>query len=313
MKHYFMMGSRLQGLEIFVSVAQERGFSAAARKLGVSPSAVSQAVRALERRVGATLLVRTTRSVNLTEAGQQLFARVAPALNDASAALNDLTQSRGKVKGTLRLTVGRVALPQIVEPVLPLLLAEHPELTVEVSVDDRVVDIVAQGFDAGIRLEEAIEPDLGAARLAEPFRFVVVGAPSYFSRCGRPEQPKDLIHHDCIGFRKSSGYLYRWEFERGQREEAVAVQGRLVCNDAALMLHSAVQGLGLAYLMEPQVGPLLARGELEIVLEDYAPRVPGWFLCFARGAERQPKLRAFIDAARQVLSPKGRRSRPSRR
>jgi DNA-binding transcriptional LysR family regulator len=307
MKHSFMIGSQLHGLETFVAVARERGFSAAARKLGISPSAASQAVRALERRVGAALLARTTRSVNLTEAGQQLFARVAPALHDATAALNEVTESRGAVKGTLKLTVGRIVLPLAVEPVLPVLLAAHPDLSVEVSVDDRLVDIVEQGFDAGVRLEESIEPDLGAARLVPPFRFVVAGAPSYLARHGRPKQPKALLDHDCIGFRKASGILYRWEFERAGREESVAVRGRLVCNDGALMLQAARAGLGLAYLMEPHAAPFVERGELELVLEDYAPRVPGLFLYFARGSERQPKLRAFIDAAKQVFS------RPARR
>jgi DNA-binding transcriptional LysR family regulator len=301
---------QLQGLETFIAVAQERGFSAAARKLGVSASAASQAVRALEERVGVSLLVRTTRSVNLTEAGQQLLGRVAPALAEARAALGELTQEQGGVRGTLRLTVGRVMAPLVVEPVLPALLAAHSELMVDVSVDDRLVDIVAEGFDAGVRLEEAIEPDLTAARLHAPFRFVVVGAPSYLARRGRPKQPKDLLRHDCVGFRfGDSGTRYRWELERGGREETVSVSGRVVCNDSAMMVRLAAAGLGLAYLAEPEVAPYVARGELELVLEDYAPRVAGLFLYFPRGAERQPKLRAFIDTARRVLGPSERKRR----
>lgn len=305
------MDAPLQGLETFVAVARARGFSAAARKLGVSASAASQAVRALEERVGVTLLVRTTRSVNLTEAGQRLLSRVAPALAEARAALSDLTREGEAVRGTLRLTVGRVVAPLVVEPVLPALLAAHPELAVEVSVDDRFVDIVAEGFDAGVRLEEAIEPDLTAARLVAPFRFVIVGAPSYLARRGYPQQPQDLLAHDCLCFRHSnSAALYRWELERAGREETVAVSGRVICNDSSMMVRSAVAGLGLAYVMEPEARPYVERGELELVLEDYAPRVPGLFLYFPRGAERQPKLRAFIDLARQCLSapaPKKRR------
>lgn len=294
----------LQGLETFVVVAQERGFSAAARKLGVSPSAASQAVRALEERVGVSLLVRTTRSVNLTEAGQQLLARVAPALAEARSALGELNQSSAAVRGTLRLTVGRVMCPLAVEPVLPVLLAAHPELTVDVSVDDSFVNIVERGFDAGVRLEEAIEPDLTAARLLPPFRFVIAAAPSYLARRGRPKQPKDLLAHDCICFRFGSGTsLYRWELERAGREETVSVSGRLVCNDSSMMVRSAVAGLGLAYLAEPEAAAYVACGQLELVMEDYAPRVAGLFLYFPRGAERQPKLRAFIDTARQVLQP----------
>lgn len=303
-----MTTGQLQGLETFVVVAQERGFSAAARKLGVSASAASQAVRALEERVGVSLLVRTTRSVNLTEAGRQLLTRVAPALAEARAALGELNHVAGSVRGTLRLTVGRIMCPLVVEPVLPALLAEHPALVVDVSVDDRFVDIVEEGFDAGVRLEEAIEPDLTAARLLAPFRFVVVGAPAYLARRGRPKAPLDLLDHECIGFRFSRGAaLYRWELERAGREETVAISGRLTCNDSSMMVRAAVAGLGLAYLAEPEAAPYVARGQLELVLEDYAPRVPGIFLYFPRGAERQPKLRAFIDTARRVLRPPGKR------
>jgi DNA-binding transcriptional LysR family regulator len=312
-----MLG-QLNGLEVFVTVAEKRGFSAAARGLGISASAASQAVRALEERLGVALLVRTTRSVNLTEAGQQLLARVAPALGETHAALRDVKQALGRVQGTFKLTVGRVNVPLVVEPLLGPLLADYPELTIEVSVNDRFVDIVKEGFDAGIRLEEAIEPDLAAVRLLPPFRLLVVGAPSYLARCGRPKTPRDLLDHDCITYRlPGTGSTYRWELERAGREEQVAVTGRIVCNDSTLMRRAALDGLGLAYLLEPEAAPLVARGELEIVLEDYAPRVPGLFLYFARGAERQPKLRAFIDTARKVLvttspgSPSGRAGRRS--
>lgn len=298
-----MIAGQLQGLETFVAVAQERGFSAAARKLGVSPSAASQAVRALEARVGVSLMVRTTRSVNLTEAGKQLLARVAPALAEARAALSEANQTRGLVQGRLRLTVGRVSLPLVVEPVLGQLFVEHPQLEVEISVDDRLVNIVEHGFDAGIRLEESIEPDFAAVRLLNPFRLVIVGSPSYFAKHGKPKKPRDLLEHDCITFRLGSGGLHRWELERAGREETVAVRGRLVCNDTALMLRAARAGLGLAYLFEPEAEPFMARGELVSVLDDYAPRVPGLFLYFPRGAERQAKLRAFIDTSRRVLRP----------
>jgi len=303
MKLTFMILGQLQGLEVFVSVAEARGFTAAARKLGISASAASQAVRALESRLGVTLLLRTTRSVNLTEAGQRLLARLAPALGEARAALSEVGEGRGVVQGTFRLTVGRSVVPFVVEPVLGPLLAAHPRLSVEISVDDRLVDIVKDGFDAGIRLEEAIVPDLMAVRLLPAFRLVIAGAPSYFEKHGRPRRPRDLLAHDCITFRLSqTGALYSWELERGKREESVAVSGRLICNDSALMMRAARKGLGLAYLMELEARPLVERGELSLVLEEYAPRVPGLFLYFPRGAERQPKLRAFIDTARRVLS-----------
>lgn len=298
-----MLG-QLQGLEVFVTVAESRGFSAAARKLGISASAASQAVKALEERLGVTLLVRTTRSVNLTEAGQQLLRRVGPALTETTAALRDAKESRQRVQGTFRITVGRVSLGLVVEPVLPVLLERHPQLSVEVSVDDRFVDIVKDGFDAGIRLEEAIEPDLAAVRLLPPFRLVVAGAPAYLAKHGRPKKPRDLLSHQCITYRSASGSTFRWDLERNGREEHVAVTGRLVCNDSTLLRRAARDGLGLAYLFEQEAAPLVARGELELVLEDYAPRVPGLFLYFPRGAEKQPKLRAFIDTARQVLGRK---------
>jgi DNA-binding transcriptional LysR family regulator len=303
MKENFKMLGQLHGLEVFVAVAEERGFSAAARKLGVSPSAASQAVRALEGRLGATLLVRTTRSVNLTEAGQRLLARVAPALAEARAGLADVQDARGRVRGTFRLTVGRVALPLVAEPLLGPLLTRYPELSVEVSVDERLVDIVKEGFDAGVRLEEAIEPDLKAVRLLPAFRLLVVASPAYLELRGCPKQPRDLLAHDCILYRlPATGAIYRWELERAGREETVAVKGRFVCNDSSLMLQAALGGLGLAYLLEPQARPSIERGDLKIVMEDYAPRVAGLFLYFPRGAERQPKLRAFIDTARQILA-----------
>jgi DNA-binding transcriptional LysR family regulator len=299
------MLSQLQGLEVFVAVAQERGFSAAARKLGVSPSAASQAVRGLEERLGVTLLLRTTRSVNLTEAGQQLLARVSPALSETHAALREVKQALGRVQGTFRLTAGRVTVPLVVEPLLGPLLARYPELSIEVSADDRFVDLVEEGFDAGIRLEEAIEPDLTAVRLSPPFRLVVAGAPRYLEKHGRPKKPRDLLAHECITYRlPGTGATYRWELERGGREEQVAVRGRLICNDSTLMRRAALDGLGLAYLLEPEAAPYVARGELSLVLEDYAPRVAGLFLYFPRGAEKQPKLRAFIDTARRVLGEK---------
>jgi DNA-binding transcriptional LysR family regulator len=295
------MLEQLQGLEIFVTVANLRGFSRAARKLGITPSAASQAVKGLEERLGVTLLVRTTRSVNLTEQGLRLLQRVAPALTEASAALRDAKESREGVQGTFRLTVGRVTVPLVVEPLLGPLLTRHPDLAVEVSVDDRFVDIVKEGFDAGIRLEEAIEPDLAAVRLLPPFRLVVAAAPAYLERHGRPKRPRELLAHECIAYRLPGGSTYRWELERGGRVEQVAVKGRFVCNDSTLMRRAALDGLGLAYLFEPEAAPYVARGELSLVLEEYCPRVPGLFLYFPRGAEKQPKLRAFIDTARQVL------------
>jgi DNA-binding transcriptional LysR family regulator len=291
----------LNAIQAFVAVAEVRGFSGAARTLAVSPSALSQAVRGLEQRLGLPLLVRTTRSVNLTEAGKKFYERVAPALRETMAAIADATGAGDVVQGVLRITAGRVAVPLVIDPVLAPLLAAHPLLSVEVAVEDRFVDIVSAGFDAGVRLSEAIDPDLTAVRLTPPFRFVVAGAPRYLAARGRPRRPRDLLKHDCIGFRRSAtGTLYAWEFERRGRAETVAVRGRFASNDPDLMLRAARAGLGLVYLNEQQLAPAVARGELELVLEDHAPRVPGFFLYFPSRAQHQPKIRAFIEVARRL-------------
>jgi DNA-binding transcriptional LysR family regulator len=293
--------TQLNGLVAFMTVAEKRGFSAAARSLGVSPSALSQSIRSLEARVGVPLFVRTTRSVSLTEAGERLLARSGPSLREAMAAVEEASTASDAVTGRLRLTVPHIAVPLVIEPVLPLLRQRHPQLSLEIDVENRNVDIVAEGFDAGIRLSESVERDMVAVRVSPPFRFVVVGAPSYLKARGRPKAPKELLAHECIGYRFfSSGTLYQWEFERRGQELQVAVRGGLVCNDARLMTRAAAAGLGLAYVTEHSVATELQSGELEAVLEDYAPEVPGYFLYFPSRAQKLPKLRALIDALRQA-------------
>lgn len=291
-----------RGTQAFVAVAAHQSFSAAARALGVTPSALSQSVRAFEARLGVPLFVRTTRSVGLTDAGRRLYERLRRALAEADAALDEARGSADVAQGTLRISSGRLTVPLVIEPVLGPLLAEHPRLSVEVSVDDRFVDIVAGGFDAGIRLSEAIEPDYAVVRLTPPFRLLVAGSPGYFARHGRPRRPNDLLAHDCINFRMpSTGAFYAWEFERRGREQVVAVKGRVSCNDGALMLNAALAGLGLVYLHEQALAPHVASGALDIVLADYAVSVPGFFLYFPQRSSQQPKLRAFIDVARRTL------------
>lgn len=288
---------QLNGLMAFLAVADKRGFSAASRALGVSPSALSQAVRGLEARMGTPLLVRTTRSVNLTDAGRRLRERVGPSLHEALAAVEEVQGGADRVTGTLRLTVPRIAVPLVIEPVVPGLMARHPELEVDVSVDDRNVDIVADGYDAGVRLSESVEKDLVAVRVTPPFRFIMVGSPAYLARKGRPQRPKDLLAHDCIGFRRSStGQRYAWELEKGGREYRMAVRGPLVTNDAALMVAAARWGAGLAYVSEQTAAADLEAGTLEEVLPDYAPGVPGLFLYFPARSQRLPRLRALVEA-----------------
>lgn len=212
----------------------------------------------------------------------------------------------GEVAGTLRLTVGRVAVPLVVEPVLEKLLSLHPRLAVDVSVDDRFVDIVAERFDAGVRLSESIEPDLAAVRITPPFRFVVVASPAYLARRGTPTNPGDLIAHDAIVYRSpTTGALQRWDLERAGRTRLVAMSGRVTCNDARLLVRGALDGLGLAYIDEHSVQPHLASGALRIVLDAWAPEVPGFFVYFPRGARGAPKLKAFLEVARKVLAAAG--------
>jgi DNA-binding transcriptional LysR family regulator len=296
---------QLNGLMAFLAVADKRGFSAAARALGVSPSALSQAVRGLEARMGMPLLVRTTRSVNLTDAGRRLRERAGPALHEALAAVEEVQGGMDHVAGTLRLTVPRISVPLVIEPVVPGLLARHPELSVDVSVDDRNVDIVADGYDAGVRLSEFVEKDLVAVRVTPPFRFIMVGSPAYLARKGRPLRPRDLLGHDCIGFRmSSSGQRYVWELEKGGREYRMAVRGPFVTDDAALMVAAARWGAGLAYVNEQAAAADLKAGTLEQVLPDYGPVVPGLFLYFPARAQRLPKLRVLVDAMTARLSRK---------
>jgi DNA-binding transcriptional LysR family regulator len=299
------MMHEIRGAQAFVSVAESKSFTAAARSLGVTPSAVSQAVSALETRIGVPLFVRNTRSVRLTEVGQRLVERLRPALHAATSAIEEARGALDVAQGTLRITAGRITAPLVIEPVLPRLLQMHPKLSVEVSIDDRFVDILEAGFDAGIRLNEAIAADFTIVRLTPPFRLLVAGAPGYIKSRGRPRRPADLVNHDCINYRMgSTGTFYAWEFARRGRAQQVAVKGRFACNDGPTMVHAAIAGLGLVYMQEQVLQPHVARGELEVVLEDYAALEAGFFLYFPRRAGLQPKLRAFIEVARQVLRPR---------
>jgi len=295
-----------RGIQAFVTVAEHRSFSAAARALAVTPSALSQAVRAFEDRVGVPLLSRTTRSVSLTDAGRRLLTRLTPVLHEAEAALEEARGSTDLAQGTLRISVGGLVAPLVIEPVIGKLLAAHPGLSIEISVDDRFVDIVAGGFDAGIRVRGFIEHDFTIVRLTPPFRFVVAGAPSYLDRRGRPVRPRDLLGHDCINYRRSgTGTFAAWKFERRGQKQEVAVSGRIACNEGSLIQNMALAGHGLLYLPEPALVPHLESGALEVVLQDYAVLISGFFLYFPRRTGLQPKLRAFIEIAKELLGARG--------
>ena len=292
----------LNALSAFLSVARKRSFAAAARELGVSTSALSQSVRQLEARLGVTLLTRTSRTVALTDAGQRLLENAGPAVEQALESLKTVAARPGEVTGRVRLSVPTAAVPLILAPLLPAFAERHPKVEVEVFVENRFVNMVAEGLDAGIRLSEAIERDMVQVRLTDPGRFVIAGAPSYLARRGTPQEPRDLLDHACIGIRSStSGARYAWELERGKRSWRVPVQGPITTNDPDLMRALAVAGVGLVYAFEPQIADELRRGTLRLVLEQYAAAVPGFFLYFPSRAQVSPALRAFVATAREVM------------
>ena len=288
-------------LGAFLTVARHRSFSGAARELGVSRSAVSQAVRQLEEQLRVVLLARTTRSVSLTDPGRRLVDGAGPSLGQVVAALAEVGAQPGEAVGRLRLSVPRAAVPFVIDPVLAAFRARHPRVEVEIVLEERLVDIVAEGYDAGVRLSEAIQRDMVQVRLTDSFRFVVVGAPAYLERHGVPERPEDLLRHECITFRsQTTGALYAWELERGKRSWRVPVRGGVVSSDARLSASLAEQGLGLAYTLEPMVAESLRAGRLQRVLERYAPTVPGFFLYFPSVARRSAPLRLFVEVAKEL-------------
>lgn len=291
----------LNALNAFLAVARQRSFAAAARHLGVSTSAVSQSVRQLEARLGVALLTRTSRTVALTEAGQRLLEHSGAAVDQALEALKTATARPGEVTGRLRLSVPSVAVPLILDRLLPRFVERHPRVEVDVQVENRFVDVIAEGLDGGIRLSEAIERDMVQVRLTPPGRFVIAAAPAYLARAGTPARPEDLLHHDCIGIRSSSGAApYAWELERGKKAWRVPVRGRVTSNDGELMLRLAVAGVGLLYTFEPVAAAELKAGRLKLVLEPYAAAVPGFFLYFPSRAQVSPALRAFVEVAREM-------------
>jgi DNA-binding transcriptional LysR family regulator len=290
-----------QQLQAFLAVARHRSFSGAARELGVSRSAVSQTVQQLETHLRVVLLARTTRSVSLTDAGRRLVDGAGPSVGQVVAALAEVSAQPGETVGRVRLSVPRSAVPFVIDPVLPKFRERHPRVEVEVVIEDRFVDIVAEGYDAGVRLSEAIERDMVQVRLTDAFRFVVVGSPGYLARHGTPERPEDLLRHECITFRsQTTGALYAWELERGRRNWRVPVRGGVVSGDSRLNASLAEQDLGLVYALEPMVIEQLRTRRLKVVLERYAPTVPGFFLYFPSIARRSAPLRLFVEAAKEL-------------
>ncbi len=296
-----LSSSLLPQLHVFLAVARLRNFSGAARELGVSTSAVSQAVRQLEEQLRVNLLTRTTRSVALTDPGRRLVDSADPAVRQAFVALSEVSARPGETVGRVRLSVPQVAVQFVVAPMLARFRERHPRIEVEVVAEDRFVDIVAEGYDAGIRLTESIERDMVQARLTDAFRFVIVGAPSYLARQGTPQRPQDLLRHECLTFRSpSTGTLYAWELERGRRNWRIPVRGGVVTNNSQLRLSLAEQGAGLTYVFESMAAEALRAGRLECVLEPYAATVPGFFLYYPSRAQTSPALRLFVQAAKEL-------------
>lgn len=294
----------LAHLPVFLSVARQGGFAAAASELGMSPSAVSHAVRAVEERLGAPLFARTTRSVALTEMGRRLNDSIGSAMREIEDALEKARSERGAVTGLLRLNVPQVALPLAITPVVTELASRHPQLIVEVVSDTSLADIVAQGFDAGVRLGEMIERDMVAVRLTPPFKAIMVAAPDYLAVKGEPQSVSDLGRHNCIGYRLlTSGGIYAWELLDGGKDVAVRVSGSTLVNDPLYAKELALSGVGIAYLFEPLVRKEIRDGALRWVLPESAIDEPGLFLYFPRRAAEAPKLRTFIQVAREVLRP----------
>ncbi|MDE1148236.1 MAG: LysR family transcriptional regulator [Azospirillaceae bacterium] len=285
-------------LAVFLAIATHRSFRKAAMELGVTPSALSHALRAIEERLDLRLVNRTTRSVGLTEAGERLYARIRPAFLDIHDAIEDLNSLRGAPAGTLRLNAPQAAARLVLLPIVTRFLAAYPDVRVDLVADDTLVDVVSGGFDAGVRFGESIAADMIAVPIGPRQRFAVVGTPDYFQRHPVPATPHDLRGLPCVRFRFLSGALYRWEFERGGEAVEVEVDGPLTLSDHDLMVDAALAGTGLAYVFDVRVVPLLAEGRLVRVLADWCPYYPGFFLYYPSRRQLPAVLRAFIDFAR---------------
>ncbi|MBR0780453.1 LysR family transcriptional regulator [Bradyrhizobium iriomotense] len=294
------MEADLNALAVFALVAEERNFRAAADRLGVTRSAVSQTIRRLEETLGIALIQRTTRSVSLTEAGERLHAEIAPAIADMRAALGNTEALRGRPRGVLRLAVSSIAEHFLSGPFLAAFADANPEVQLDITVTDAEFDIVAAGYDAGVRLGEVIEQDMIALPIAGDERQLAVCAPSFRHRFGVPSHPSELASFRCIGWRPAPNVTpYRWEFAEGGKDFSVAVAPEITTNDMALMIKLAVAGAGITFGMEASFRPAIARGELVPILEDYCPSFSGFYLYYPSRRNVAPKLRALIDHVRR--------------
>lgn len=291
----------LDGVEVFLRVAERRSFTAAAADLGVSPSAVSQSVRALETRIGVPLLMRTTRSVGLTQAGELFLERALPAYAGFGEAFEAARNLGERPAGRLRINLMRAVVQPLFEPILSGFCDAYPDIELEICADDSFVDLSAGGYDAGVRLGESLQADMVAVRISNPFRFVVTGTPDYFERFGRPQHPSELRQHRCARVRLASGGFMDWTFLDGNRELNVEVTGPVIVNDFTAYTIAVSTGTALGYVAEPITQGAVDVGRLELVLTDYAITSGGLFLYYPSRRQVMPKLRAFIDYVRDNL------------
>jgi DNA-binding transcriptional LysR family regulator len=295
-----MQRGNLDDLLAFMAVAQEKSFTRAAAKLGVSQSALSHTMRELEARLGVRLLTRTTRSVSPTEAGERLLNTVGPRLEEIEAEIGALGELREKPAGTIRLTATEYAADDILLPKLAKLLRAYPDIKVEIAIDYGLTDIVAQRFDAGVRSGEQVAKDMIAVRIAPDMRIAVVGTPSYFKSQPEPKRPQDLVNHNCIKLRlPTHGGVYAWEFEKAGRELRVRVDGQLTYNTTAQMLTAALAGLGLAYVPEGLAKPHVAKGRLKRVLADWCPPYSGYHLYYPSRRQPSAAFALLVEALRE--------------
>ncbi|KFL88902.1 Transcriptional regulator, LysR family [Acetobacter malorum] len=293
-----MAHENFNDLAAFAAVAQERSFTRAAAKIGVSQSALSQTIRALEERLGLRLLTRTTRSVAPTEAGERLFQTIAPRFSEIEAQLADLSALRDKPAGTVRITTGEHPAVSILQPALKRFLPDNPDINIELIVDYGLTDIVAQGYDAGVRMGEQVAKDMIAVRIGPDMRMAVVASPKYFKQHPLPQSPHDLMEHNCINVRLPTyGGIFPWDLEKDGQDVNVRVEGQLVFNNLALRVKSALDGLGIAYLPEDAVLPYINSKRLVRVLEDWCPTFPGYHLYYP-SRKHTPALSLLVEKLR---------------
>jgi DNA-binding transcriptional LysR family regulator len=293
----------LSDLKAFAAVARHRSFQRAADSLGVSRSSLSHALRGLEQRLGVRLLHRTTRSVAPTESGEQLLQRLAPLLHELDALLNSISHGPDEIVGTLRVNASTGAARWLLCHMVPAFLQRHPRVSLDLVSEGRLVDIVAEGFDAGVRLAEAVPKDMVSVPFGGALRFIAVAAPAYVAANGRPATPDALLEHRCIRQRLPSGKHYRWEFAKGRREVAIDAPGALLLDNSDLMVDAAIQGLGIAFVPEPFARAALDDGRLVLLLEDWSPADTGLCLYYASWRQVPPPLRAFIAVLREAADP----------